>query len=189
MGTFRLLVHAAFLVGRVFQFLAERREGLDAMPSRRTQLYRTIIALTNVLEIELQTTLVAISVARCTLHAYVPPKKAQSPSRANFGSAIFILYSYDDPNDPDYKHIHDLSHPMSISAHTCLELTKIYLSGDLTSAQRASPFLLTWGFRCLKYFYDRYQLDGHHDSLESLNVLRRGLEALGDKWKLAGMIS
>lgn len=112
-----------------------------------------------------------------------------TPSHANFCSAIFILYSYDDPNDPDYKHIHDLSHPMSISAHTCLELTKIYLSGDLTSAQRASPFLLTWGFRCLKYFYDRYQVDGHRESLESLNVLRRGLEALGDKWKLAGMNS
>ncbi|KAJ5238517.1 fungal-specific transcription factor domain-containing protein [Penicillium chermesinum] len=168
MGTFRLLVHAAFLVGRVVQLLSDRHAGHEVLPSRRTQLYRTIKALANVLEVELQTTLVSVSVARSTLN-----------------SAIFMLYSYDDPRDAEYRNVYDLAHPMSISAHTCRDLTEIYLSGDLTSAQRASPFLLAWGFRVLKYFYDRYQLDGHHESLEALNIMRKGMEALGNKWKLA----
>lgn len=86
----------------------------------------------------------------------------------------------------DYGDIHDLAHPMSISAHNCLRLTEIYLSGDLASAQRASPFLMSWAFHVFMYFYDRYQLDGHRESLQSLNVMRKGVEALGDKWKLAG---
>ena len=68
MGTFRLLVHAAVLVGRVIQFLSDHRADHKAMPGRRTQLYRTISALANVLEVELQTTLVSVSVARSTLN-------------------------------------------------------------------------------------------------------------------------
>lgn len=98
-----------------------------------------------------------------------------------------MLYSFDEPGADDLGGIYDPEHPISKSAHDCLCLTRIYISGDLTSAQRASPFLLSWGFRTFRYFYDRYNLDGHQESLEALEVLKRGLEALGNKWKLAGM--
>ena len=100
---------------------------------------------------------------------------------------MFVLYSFDEPGGDEFGGIYDPTHPISKSANTCLGLTRIYISGDLTSAQRASPFLLSWGFRTLMYFHDRYNLDGHFESLEALKVIRRGLEALGNKWKLAGM--
>ena len=70
MGTFRLLVHAAYLVGRVIQLISDHRAGHQSVAIRRRQLYRTISALANVLEVEQQTTIVSVSVARSTLNRY-----------------------------------------------------------------------------------------------------------------------
>jgi hypothetical protein len=68
MGTFRLLVHAAYLVGRVLQLVSDHKFGDQSIRGRRTQLYRTISALATLLEVELQTSLVAVSVARSTIN-------------------------------------------------------------------------------------------------------------------------
>lgn len=45
---------------------------------------------------------------------------------------------------------------------------------------------MCWGHPAFKYFYDRYNLDGHQQSLEALNDMRCAMESLGKKWKLAG---
>ncbi|KAJ5280028.1 fungal-specific transcription factor domain-containing protein [Penicillium angulare] len=168
MGTFRLLVHAAYLVGRVIQLVSDHHTGQQSIARRQKQLYCTIDALANVLEVERQITIVSVSVARSTLN-----------------SAVFVLYSFGEPGNDEFGDIYDPNHPISKSAHACVKLTNIYISGDLTSAQSVSPFLLSWGFHVFRYFYNRYNIDGHQESFELLEIMRKGLEALGNKWKLA----
>lgn len=68
MGTFRLLVHATYLVGRVLQLFSDHKSGDQSIRTRRIQLYRTISALAIVLEVELQTSLVSVSVARSIIN-------------------------------------------------------------------------------------------------------------------------
>lgn len=72
MGTFRLLVHAAYLVGRVIQLISDYHIVRQSVATRRPQLYRTISALVNLLEVEQQTKIVPVSVARSTLNRYFP---------------------------------------------------------------------------------------------------------------------
>lgn len=68
MGTFRLLVHAAYLVGRVLQLVSDHKSGDQLTGARRAQLYRTICALATLLEVELQTSLVSVNVARSVIN-------------------------------------------------------------------------------------------------------------------------
>lgn len=111
-----------------------------------------------------------------------------SQTLTEFSSALFLLYSFDEPGGAEPDSIYDPDHPLSKSAHTCLGLSRIYNNsgGQLSGTQRASPFLLCWGHRSFKYFYDRYNLDGHRQSLEALDDMRRAMDSLGKKWKLAG---
>lgn len=68
MGTFRLLVHAAYLIGRVVQLISDKHTRQEFLSERASQLYRTIRALTNVLEVEVQSTIVSVSVSRSILN-------------------------------------------------------------------------------------------------------------------------
>ena len=97
-----------------------------------------------------------------------------------------MLYSFDIPDNNGLGTIYDPHHPLSESAHTCLHLTRLYVSGQSASSLRASPFLLSWAYPTFKHFYDRYNLDGHPESLKALEIMRQGWESLGKKWKLAG---
>lgn len=68
MGTFRLLVHAAYLAGRVVQLISDHKNGDQSVSMRRTQLYRTISALATLQEVESQISIVSVSVARSTIN-------------------------------------------------------------------------------------------------------------------------
>jgi hypothetical protein len=72
MGTFRLLAHAGYLLGRVIHLISSYFAERESGSTRRTQLYRTITALMTVLEVEAQTSIVSVRVARSILNRYLP---------------------------------------------------------------------------------------------------------------------
>jgi len=72
MGTFRLLVHAGYLIGRVIQLISDKHSPQQFLSERVSQLYRTIRALMNVLEVEIRSSIVSVSVARSILNRQVP---------------------------------------------------------------------------------------------------------------------
>lgn len=68
MGTFRLLVHAGYLTGQVIQLKCDKGLERQSIHNSGSQLYRTICAFMNVLEVEVQSTITSVGVARSILN-------------------------------------------------------------------------------------------------------------------------
>lgn len=117
----------------------------------------------------------------------------KSPSPINGGykptdaqSALFVLFSKYNKEDPQLALAQDLGDPLDISAETCLYRARIFLGGNLGTINAASPFLVNWGLQAFRYYYLRYHKDGHSESFQALQDLRRALEVFDERWKLAG---
>jgi len=103
----------------------------------------------------------------------------------NRSSALFVLFSVFDEEEIQFELLQVLGHPLAISAETCLDRARIFLSGNHGSVNTSSPFLVNWGFQSFRYYYYRYRRDGHSESLKALQDLRRGLEVFDERWKVA----
>lgn len=70
MGTFRLLVHAGYLLDRVIHLVSDQDIKGETFTARREQLYRTMTALMSVLEVEEECSIASVRVARNVLNRY-----------------------------------------------------------------------------------------------------------------------
>lgn len=100
-------------------------------------------------------------------------------------SALFVLFSKYSKQDPQLALAQDLGDPLEISAETCLYRARVFLGGNLRTINAASPFLVNWGLQAFRYYYFRYHKDGHSESFQALQDLRRSLEIFDERWKLA----
>lgn len=77
MGTFRLLVHAGYLLDRVIHLVSDQDIKGQTFTPRREQLYRTMTALMSVLEVEEKCSTASVRVARNVLNRYMLPSSLQ----------------------------------------------------------------------------------------------------------------
>lgn len=73
MGTFRLLVHAGYLLDRVIHLVSDQDIKGETFTARREQLYRTMTALMSLLEVEEECSIASVRVARNVLNRYILP--------------------------------------------------------------------------------------------------------------------
>ncbi|KAL7914269.1 hypothetical protein GGI35DRAFT_238511 [Trichoderma velutinum] len=165
MGNLRLLAHASYLLGRVLQYVSG-----EILPEKdkKEQLYRTICALINVLEVENQFGIVSVGVPRSILN-----------------SAIFVLYSSDGPLKPSLSS--PLKDPRYLAASNFLDRARIYFKGELGSLGAAAPFLLHWGFQSFRLFHQIYQQGKNIDDIKPLKELGETFHELDKRWKVAGV--
>lgn len=141
----------------------------------------------NVLEVELQMSLVSVNVARSILNRYILQSwKTQLNANLNESSAMYVLFSVDEENDPKFGPVLDHTHPLGISAETCLERATVFVEGGPGNVHTVHPFLINWGFHGYRYFYSRYRQNGRQDTVAALNVLSQAMEILGERWNLSG---
>ncbi|KAL7953619.1 hypothetical protein V8C34DRAFT_317997 [Trichoderma compactum] len=146
MENMRLLAHASYLLGRVLQYVSG-----EALPEKdkTEQLYRTICALINVLEVENQFGIVSVGVPRSI--------------------AIFVLYSSTGPLKLGLSS--PLQDPRYSTASNFLNRARIYFKRELGSLEAAAPFLLHWGFQTFRLYHQIYQQGKDIDDIILLKEL------------------
>ncbi|KAH8689579.1 fungal-specific transcription factor domain-containing protein [Talaromyces proteolyticus] len=166
MSSFRLLVHAAYLIGRVLQHASDDHLPLQAYNEKGAQIYRTICALMTVLDNETRSAIIPVSVPRGVLN-----------------SAVFLLYSISACGG-DQSNVEYFEPARKSSAAIFLSRARLFFEGNLRDIFKPSPFLTHWGFHVYQYFYAIYRQEGHSESLQVLKDLEKAFEILGKRWKL-----
>ncbi|KAF7188504.1 Transcription factor BOA15 [Pseudocercospora fuligena] len=165
MGNFRLFALTSHLLGQAILNHADSLSNQEQRHETTMQLYRTLLALETVIEEEAQQTIMEVGAPRSLLN-----------------STKMLLFSCPRPSDFQLT----TESPVVISANLFLERSRIFIQGELMSADRASPFLLHWGYHTLNHFYRLYGEDGRQENNEAIQVLEETFHQLDKRWKLAG---
>ncbi|KXT16614.1 hypothetical protein AC579_6674 [Pseudocercospora musae] len=167
MGNFRLFPLTSHLLGQAIRHHADTPLDQKQRHETPTQLYRTVLALETVIEEEAQQTIMEVGAPRSLLNSTK-------------------MLSFSQTNSSAFPWPTEL--PVAISANLFLDQSRIFIQGELMSADRASPFLLHWGYHALNHFYRLYGEDGRQENNDAIQVLEETFYQLDKRWKLAGEV-